>query len=249
MSKIAIDAGHGYNTAGKRTPDGEREWSFNDKVTIACINRLNDYLNVEILRLDDASGKTDAPLAARTNQANHWKADVLVSIHHNALNSKWGNHGGVETFTMDHPRANPKSVDIARIIQPKIVKAMGLRDRGVKKMNLHMLRESNMPAILTEGGFMDSLTDIGALRSEAKLKAQGVAIADGLAEYFKLKLKQKEVASVPKDEGKNAKASASHLKAQEWAVENGISDGTYPAKSATREQIWTMLHRMHTKFK
>ncbi|WP_354313145.1 N-acetylmuramoyl-L-alanine amidase [Sporosarcina psychrophila] len=47
-----------------------------------------------------------------------------------------------------------------------------------------MLRESSMPAILTEGGFMDSTTDIGALRSDAKLKAQGEAIADGLAVYF-----------------------------------------------------------------
>lgn len=187
--KIALDAGHVFNTPGKRTPDGEREWSFNIKVLIACANRLAMYQKVEILRLDDATGKRDIPLKERTDKANRWGADVLVSIHHNAFQSKWGNHGGVETFTMDHPRANPKSVDIARIIQPRIVKAMGLRDRGVKKKNLHMLRESNMPAILTEGGFMDSLTDIGALRSDSKLKAQGEAIADGLAQYFKLKLK------------------------------------------------------------
>lgn len=249
MVKIALDAGHGMNTAGKRTPDGEREWSFNNKVLLACSSRLNDYENVTVLRLDDPTGKTDVPLINRTNQANRWDADVLVSIHHNALNSKWGNHGGVETFTMDHPQANPKSVDIARIIQPKIVKAMGLRDRGIKKKNLHMLRESNMPAILTEGGFMDSLTDIGALRSDAKLKAQGEAIADGLAEYFKLKLRKKEEVALPKDDGKHAKANASHIAGQEFVKEMGISNGEYPANNVTREQVWTMLHRMYDKLK
>ena len=62
MVKIAIDAGHGMNTAGKRTPDGEREWSFNNKVALAAIAKLNTYQNVKILRLDDPSGKNDVPL-------------------------------------------------------------------------------------------------------------------------------------------------------------------------------------------
>ena len=62
MVKIAIDAGHGMNTPGKRTPSGEREWSFNNKVALAAIAKLNTYQNVQILRLDDATGKTDIPL-------------------------------------------------------------------------------------------------------------------------------------------------------------------------------------------
>ena len=42
MSKlIAVDAGHGLHTAGKRTPDGEREWSFNNRVVIALIDALH----------------------------------------------------------------------------------------------------------------------------------------------------------------------------------------------------------------
>ena len=107
----------------------------------------------------------------------------LYLIHHNAFDGKWGSHGGVETLVQE-TTASKASKDIAAIIQPRIVQAMGLRNRGVKTDNLHMLRESSMPAILTEGGFMDSTTDIGALRSDAKLKAQGEAIADGLTVYF-----------------------------------------------------------------
>lgn len=184
MVKIAIDAGHGLRTAGKRTPDDEREWSFNNKVVLAAIAKLNTYENVQILRLDDTTGKTDVPLRERTNKANAWGADVLVSCHHNAHMGKWGNHGGVETITQTV--SQQASVDIAKEIHSRVVKAMGLRDRGLKTMNLHMTRESKMPAVLVEGGFMDSTTDIVVMRDDAKLKAQGVAIAEGLAAYFKL---------------------------------------------------------------
>lgn len=185
MVKIAIDAGHGFNTPGKRSPIGEREWTFNDKVARAAINELNKYKGVQILRLDDPSGKTDVPLITRTNKANKFGADILVSIHHNANTSKWGSWGGVETFVQEKI-GGPKSNKLAKLVHSRIVKAMGLRDRGVKTNNLHMTRESYMPAILTEGGFMDSTTDIGALRDDSKLKAQGVAIANGIVEYFGL---------------------------------------------------------------
>jgi N-acetylmuramoyl-L-alanine amidase len=46
-----------------------------------------------------------------------------------------------------------------------------------------------MPAILIEGGFMDSYIDINVLRDNSKLKAHGEAIAEGLVQYFGLKLK------------------------------------------------------------
>ena len=186
--KIALDTGHGINTSGKRTPDDEREWSFNNKVLLACMAALQQYEGVQILRLDDPTGKTDVPLKTRTDKVNNWKADVLVSIHHNALAGKWGSHGGVETYVQELT-ASKASKDIAALVQPRIVKAMGLANRGVRSKNLHMLRESRMPAILTEGGFMDSTIDIIAMRSDAKLKAQGEAIAEGLAIYFKLKKK------------------------------------------------------------
>ena len=110
---------------------------------------------------------------------------LLISIHHNAYLGAWGPHGGVETYTL--PGASQKSRDIAALVHPLVVKAMGLRDRGKKTLNLHMLRESKMPAILVEGGFMDSTTDIQVLLDDNKLTKQGEAIAQGLAVYFNLK--------------------------------------------------------------
>lgn len=193
MTKIvALDAGHGLNTPGKRTPDGEREWSFNNQVLLAAKKRLEEYEDVKIVRLDDPTGKTDVPLITRTNKANAAKADVLISIHHNANTGQWGTWTGTETFTYTPASSNPKSVALAKAVHPRLVKAMGLRDRGLKAENFHMVRESNMPAILTEGGYMDSKTDIKTLRSDSKLKAAGEAIADGVAAYLGLKLKKVE---------------------------------------------------------
>lgn len=189
MVKIVIDAGHGFDTPGKRSPANEREWLFNDKVVRATIAKLQTYEGVEILRVDDPTGKTDVPLKIRTNKANEWKADVYVSIHHNALTEEWGEHSGIETYTMNQSKANPKSKEIAAAVHPRIVKAMGIRDRGIKQANFHVLRETAMPAILTEGGFMDSIVDIIKLRDEQYLKAEGEAIAEGLAAYINLKPK------------------------------------------------------------
>lgn len=189
MIKIVLDAGHGINTPGKRTPDGEREWTFNNQVVLAAIAKLNEYENVQILRVDDPTGETDVSLNDRTDKANTFKADVYVSCHHNANTGNWGSWTGVETYTFDHAQANPKSVAIAKVIHTLVVKVMGLRDRGLKKENFHVLRETAMPAILIEGGFMDSSIDILALRDNAKLIAQGEAVAKGLATYFGLNTK------------------------------------------------------------
>ncbi|CAM3050239.1 N-acetylmuramoyl-L-alanine amidase [Filibacter tadaridae] len=204
MVRIVIDAGHGLHTPGKRSPDNEREWSFNNKVARYAIVKLKTYKDVEILRVDDPTGMTDVPLKTRTDLANKWQADVYASIHHNALSTKWGKHSGIETYTIDNPAANSKSIEIAGEVHPRIVVAMGVSDRGMKQANFHVLRESAMPAILTEGGFMDSTVDIIKLRDERFLKAQGEAIAEGLAAYFKLQPIEIDDSAIPaKKKGDN----------------------------------------------
>ena len=188
MVKVAIDAGHGINTAGKRTPSGEREWTFNNKVVKAIIDRLNDYQDVQITRLDDPSGKRDVPLKERTDKANKFNADILISCHHNANTGKWGAWTGTETY---HYPNSTNGRKLAQSIHPVVVKAYGLRDRGIKSANFHMLRESKMPAILIEGGFMDSTIDIKKMRDDNVLKRAGINIADAVAKYFNLKEKPK----------------------------------------------------------
>ncbi len=191
--KISWSAGHGMNTLGKRSPHEEREWSFNNKVVDSGMLYLAKYDGVQQIRVDDPSGILDIPLSTRTNLANEWGADIYISSHHNSLEGFWGNHSGVETYTFGPPENNPKSVALAQFIHPLVVRAMGLKDRGIKTANFHELRETNMPAVLVEGGFMDSNIDIIKLRNDTVMKSQGEAIAKGIVAYFDLKLKKEEM--------------------------------------------------------
>lgn len=181
---IYCDAGHGLHTAGKRTPDGEREWSFNNEVAKAFVKEMEKYKDVSVYRTDDESGKSDVPLHERTNKANKAGADFYISFHHNAFQSKWGNHTGVETYYYRNSTVGKK---IAEKVQKALVEAYGLKDRGIKTANLHITRETNMPAVLVEGGFMDSRIDIKKLRNETVLQKAGKLIAEAVASYFNLK--------------------------------------------------------------
>lgn len=186
MTKIASSRGHGRHTPGKRSPAGEREWFFNDKVADAFEKEIQTYQGVAIRRVSDPSGQIDTALLTRTRDANNWRALCYVAFHHNALAGRWGNHGGTEVWV--RPGA-PQSATLARNVAPRISRAMNIRNRGVKAGNLHEVREPNQHAILIEGGFMDSTIDITAMRRNDMLAAQGKAIADGVADYYNLKKK------------------------------------------------------------
>ena len=182
--KVAYGAGHGYNTPGKRSPNNEREWTFNNKVVKAFEKELKKY-DVALLRLDDPTGKKDIPLATRTNKANQWGADIYVSIHHNANTGKWGDWGGTETF---YYVGSSNGKKLAELVHKATVKAYGLRDRGIKKGNhLWEIRKPKAPAVLVEGGFMDSKIDIEKLRNDKVLEQAGINIAHAVLEYASVK--------------------------------------------------------------
>lgn len=184
--KIAGCAGHGLNTPGKRSPNGEHEWSFNNEVILAFEEALKQYENVEFLRTDDRSGRTDVALQTRTDKANTWGADIYISFHHNANGGVWFNGGGTELFTW----GSGKSQQLGQIVYPKVLNAYGLTSRGVKNgSDLWIIRKTNMPAILLEGCFMDSTIDIVKLRDHNVLRNAGYAVAQGVAEYAGLKKK------------------------------------------------------------
>lgn len=188
--KVYFDAGHGKYTAGKRSPSGvfeEREWFLNNEVATSFEKQLKKYNGVSLHRTDDPTGERDVPLKERTDKANNGKADIYISFHHNALyDNKWGTHTGVETF---YHKASSNGKKLAELVQKEVVRAYGLRDRGIKTNNLHITRETNMPAVLVEGGFMDSTTDIVKLRDKKVLHKAGELIADAVAKYFGLSKK------------------------------------------------------------
>lgn len=184
---IALDPGHGLNTAGKQTPTGIKEWTLNDTVCDLVTEILSEY-KCKIIRLDNNEGLVDEPLASRLNKAIAAKATVLVSVHHNAFKSKWGTHTGVEVYTDNNPTFADQV--LANLIYQNLVKNTGLKGRGVKRAAFTVINTNKLTAVLIEGGFMDSSIDYKVITSTAGQRAYATALADSLISYYKLEKKK-----------------------------------------------------------
>ncbi len=184
--KIGLDAGHGLKTAGKQTPDGIKEWSINDKICDKVAVFLANY-DCEIIRTDNDEGNTDESLTYRLNKYIKAGVKAFVSVHHNALKGIWGNHTGVEVYIdKNHTEADKT---LANLVYEKLVKYTGLKGRGVKKANFAVINQNKIPAILCEGGFMDSKNDYSVITSDEGQAAYAKAVAEGLIDFFGLKQK------------------------------------------------------------
>ncbi|MFJ7935509.1 N-acetylmuramoyl-L-alanine amidase [Sporosarcina sp. NPDC096371] len=161
--KIIIDAGHGPETAGKRSPDGVlREFHFNSAVA----NLVKHYLIEEGLSIFFAHDeRKDVPLSERTAYANNLNADAFISIHANAHGSDWNQANGIETYA--YSAARQESLVLAALVQQSLITACKRADRGVKKADFAVLRDTRMAAVLIECGFMTNREEAALLRDKA----------------------------------------------------------------------------------
>ena len=219
--KIAIDAGHGYNTAGKRCLKSidvkqTREWTLNSRIAEKLGELLEGY-ECEVLRTDDTTGNTDIGLDTRCNKANDWGADVFISIHHNAgINGKSGGGTQVYYYSSDSKRKTQ-----AQALYDAIVKQTGLvgnRSNKVVKKAFTVIANTKMPAFLLENGFMDSTKDTPVILTKAHADRTAQGILDFLLDEFGLKKKAEEKVLYRVQSGaftvrKNAEELQSRLKA------------------------------------
>lgn len=194
MFKIAIDAGHSLKTAGKRVdkkldPKQTREWTLNDRVARYIAEAAKQYENVEILRVDDTTGKKETSLSARCKAANNWGADMYISPHHNA-GIKLGTGGGIVAFSY---KEGSKAAEYRDEIYKSCIAAGGLRGNRsdpTQTANFYVLKNTKAPAVLMEYGFMDSRTDAPVILTEEYARVVGYATMAGIAKVAGLKKKQ-----------------------------------------------------------
>ena len=185
-TKIGLDAGHGLYTSGKQTPDGIKEWSINDKICDKITSILADY-DCEIIRTDNDEGNTDESLSYRLNTYLNAGVAAFVSIHHNAFTGNWNSATGVEIYT--DINATTADLRLADCIYGRLTNYTGLKGRGIKKENFTVINQNTIPAVLVEGGFMDSTNDYKIITSDAGQTAYAKAVAEGLIEFLGLKKK------------------------------------------------------------
>ncbi|WP_330164068.1 N-acetylmuramoyl-L-alanine amidase [Paenibacillus campinasensis] len=161
----------------------KRTWSLN--ISLGVKKRLEaEYEGVKV----QLSRSTDVflELSERTNAANKAGADILVSIHCNGA----GGEGGFETFR--YTSASTASRSLQNVIHTEIMSALkpyNVRDRGQKTKNLHMCRESRMPAVLTENLFIGVATDAAKIKKAEVIDAIIAGHVLGIAKFLGLKKK------------------------------------------------------------
>lgn len=203
---IAIDSGHGMETAGKRTPAIPEAWYGKKKGEVIHEKEFNkptaEYLIKALERngfktINVSPGKKDISLTDRYTAANNAKADAYISIHYNASNGQWGSANGIETIISQY--ASAKSKEMAGYVQNELVGSLGRRNRGVKTdieqsgINIAVLRNATMPAILTESGFMDNLEEAKTMLDPLFQKSAAEAMCKGVCKFFGVTYKAEHI--------------------------------------------------------
>ena len=184
MVKFYLDPGHGGSDPGA-VGNGLKEKDLTLKLAKKVEALLKDYQDVQTKM--SRTGDTYPSLSDRTSEANSWGADYFMSFHINA-----GGGTGYEDFVFT---GSSKSIAYQNIIHAEIIKKIGkMKNRGKKQANYQVLRNTNMPSILTECGFIDSASDAVLLKQDEFLDGLAQGHVNGLVKAFGLI--KKEVARV-----------------------------------------------------
>jgi N-acetylmuramoyl-L-alanine amidase len=185
--KIWWDEGHGGVDPGA-VANGLKE----KDLVVKIVKYAMDYLNENHIGFEQRStrGLKDitVDLSKRDDGPDAWKADVFISSHINA-----GKGTGFESYIYNG-QVSAATQSLQNVVHAEIVNAIkqfgAITDRGKKRANFAVVRETNMPALLTETLFIDS-NDHRHLKDETFLKAVGEAHARGVAKFLGLPNKQK----------------------------------------------------------
>lgn len=210
MSKylVAIDAGHGMCTPGKRSVKLSSDLYVNGvlvrkKGEIIKENEWNraisEYLAKALTRCRigymytaDMTGKTDVPLATRSYRANKAGADILISNHYNAAGTATVWQTKVKgLLVLRTKNCSSKSITLGKLAVKHLAADIDyeynyglMRDVDMSGFTLAILRQTNMPAILIEYGFMDYEKEAKLMLNPSHQEKCAEAVCKAICEYF-----------------------------------------------------------------
>lgn len=213
MSKylVAIDAGHGMCTPGKRSVKLSSDLYINGvlvrkKGEVIKENEWNraisEYLAKALTRCRigymytaDMTGKTDVPLATRSYRANKAGADILISNHYNAAGTATVWQTKVKgLLVLRTKNCSSKSITLGKLAVKHLAADIDyeynyglMRDVDMSGFTLAILRQTNMPAILIEYGFMDYEKEAKLMLNPSHQEKCAEAVCKAICEYFGIK--------------------------------------------------------------
>jgi N-acetylmuramoyl-L-alanine amidase len=176
--KIAIDPGHSHDT-GAIGPTGLCESDANLWIAHE-LRKMLESEGAEVIMT--RYGHEDVALYDRPRRADKWGADLLISVHNNALpdgiNPFFNNGASVYYY-------HPHSKRLAEAIHRHMLTATRLRDHGLYYGNLALTRYSAVPAVLVECAFMMIPEQEAALKTDKFQRKCARAIRDGIIDFVR----------------------------------------------------------------
>ena len=213
MSKylVAIDAGHGMTTGGKRSVKlssnlyvngvlvrkkgeviKENEWN---RAVSEYLAKALTRCNIGYMYTADMTGKTDVSLSTRSYKANKASADILISNHYNAIGtaSVWQTKAK-GLLVLRTKNSSSKSIKLGNLAVKHLAADIDyeynyglMRDVDMSGFTLAILRQTNMPAILIEYGFMDYEKEAKLMLNPSHQEKCAEAVCKAVCEYFGMK--------------------------------------------------------------
>lgn len=155
---VVIDAGHGGSDPGttgvkKRV---EKDFTLALSLKVAELAKSEPKLRIVMTRETDVYPTRPE----RVKLANDLNADLFVSIHGNSIEDK-PSVSGTETFYY-----RPDSKAFAETMHHYLMQGTMFKDRGAKKENHEVTRNTKMSAILLEIGFMSNQVEADTMHTE-----------------------------------------------------------------------------------
>ncbi len=177
---IVIDAGHGAEDKG-----AQRHASDEKKLALTTALFVKHHLTQKGYRvLLTRNRDVFIPLEKRAMIANQSNCAAFISIHYNTAPSEEAHGVEVYFYHKGEKKRQDISKKLATDVIHNVVKATGARSRGVKHGNFCVIRETTMPAILVEGGFMSNEGEMKKLRDNRYLEKLAEGIATGVDHFF-----------------------------------------------------------------
>ncbi|MCQ8784451.1 GBS Bsp-like repeat-containing protein [Streptococcus suis] len=193
---VYIDPGHGGRDSGA-SYGGVHEKNLALSVSNKLRENLLQYgINVLMTRTGDYDVDFKTERSRMTNASN---ADLFISIHFNATGAGVSKATGIETYWYQYdPEYQPKinkemhnnptrlaeSEILANKVQESLIKETGAVNRGVRRETFAVLRETAIPAILVELGFMDNPSELQVIKQDSYHTRLAKALAQGVMNWY-----------------------------------------------------------------
>ncbi len=196
---VVVDAGHNYggDYGAIKTVNGVTydETILNMQVAAKLKKELETRGYTVIMTREEGEKPVTAltqSLTERVNTANYSAASVFISIHHNVAS---GSAMGVEVYYSSTAQDDSfggnysydrvqKSKTLASQIASNVANAVGTNNRGAKDSSLFVCRNTSIPAVLVEVGFIDNAAEAQRCASDDGQSKTAKAIADAVEKYF-----------------------------------------------------------------